>query len=680
MRPHNMIRQPAARQGAAAFTLIELLVVMAITVILLGLIFGPLIQGFNLTNLARVQVEAQDTARRIAELGQKDLAQAVFIFDNSQQSINFWLRQPDVNGDPTGDPAPQLVPFAFTDIVAPAHVLDQDPNPNPGLIDPTTGVVANRGDVALPLAPGRVIVRWFLGLRDNASKPDQVFGTSGMPIRPYSNYYTNPSRSQIQNHNPFVLYRAVVAPFTSSGAVDTRFFHVDSTGNPILFDSNFFYDVSDAVKPPDALYTSAAVVGWKDDNGDGKVNICENWRALARAVVPTDRADEAVVQLGDNGKPLYYTDPATNRLAMHIDPIVKWQPAYVGNDSGAPSSTSDPGSGAMTVAPSTHRETYGHWTSPFNVYVYHSDFSGPTLNYYYWDGTVDSIKDFTFNTGNNTSSSVAVPFYPSRFSPLKERIDTANAPLDRNNPPNIMFTVDPRRGIVNFAFPDWIWLYDSNGLPQPSTWTPTDIKAINDTFNAYLGTSGLGSGMRFIDLQNLPDGRTSPLAKIPNCIPVPGSVVVIAPDMRPGPHYGKSITYTRVDDPTVTLGPNEFYVQLRNDPLFYSPEYATLNLMEQARLRKGVIRFDSQPPSEGTFHRLPEIDADGNPAAPIVVRYQIQNNLDEKNNVPLQSIKADYLTRQLMSFTLGVRLYDLRSGQPQQVSLTQKIAVKNLQR
>ena len=99
-----MIRQTANRARRAAFTLIELLVVMAITVILLGLIFGPLVQGFNLTNRARVQVETQDSARRIAELVQRDLSQAIFIFDNSQQSINVWVRQPDGNGAGECDP------------------------------------------------------------------------------------------------------------------------------------------------------------------------------------------------------------------------------------------------------------------------------------------------------------------------------------------------------------------------------------------------------------------------------------------------------------------------------------------------------------------------------------------------------------------------------------------------
>jgi prepilin-type N-terminal cleavage/methylation domain-containing protein len=673
-----MTRHWGQKGRRAAFTLIELLVVMAITVILLGLIFGPLIQGFNLTNRARVQVETQDAARRIAELGQRDLSQAIFIFDNSQQPINFWVRQPNANGDPLGPMAPQSIPFAFADIVAPARYLDQDPNPNPTLIDPTTGVVENRGDVALPVAPGRVIIRYFLGLRDNASQQDATYGTSGAPIRPYTNFYDRPRLTNVANHNPFVMYRAVVAPFTSTGAVDTRFFELDNTGNPILFDSNFFYNVRPAVTPNDVNYSSPAFTGWKDDNGDGQVNLCENWKALARAIVPTDRADEAVVQTDDNGKPIYFMDPVTNRLAMKIDPLVKFQPSFVGNDSGSPSSTKDPSSGEPVVIPSTHRETYGHWTAPFNLYVYHSSLAGPIFNYYYWDGTVNSILDFTYNAGNNTSSSTAVPFYPSRFNALMERINPANPPLDRNNPPAIMFTVDPRRGLVNFAFPDWIWLYDANGLPQPSTWTPADVQAINAAFDAYPeGT--LGNAMRYLDLQALPDGRTSPLTKIPNCVIVPGSVVVEGPDQRPGPHQGKRITYTRTDSPD-QVGPNEFYVQNVNHPDVYGIDYATFDSMRQAKLRKGVIRLDSQPASDGTYHRIPTVDADGNPAAPFVVRYQIQNNLIENPLTPLSTVKADYLTRQLMSFTLGVRLYDIRSGQPQQVTLTQKLSVRNMQR
>jgi hypothetical protein len=51
-----------------------------------------------------------------------------------------------------------------------------------------------------------------------------------------------------------------------------------------------------------------------------------------------------------------------------------------------------------------------------------------------------------------------------------------------------------------------------------------------------------------------------------------------------------------------------------------------------------------------------------------------------QNNLIPDTVKSDYLTRQLMTFTLGARLYEFNSGQPQQVTLTQKVDVRNLQR
>ena len=46
-----------------AFTLTELLVVIAITTILLGLLFVPIIQGFNITRRAAAETAAQAAVR-----------------------------------------------------------------------------------------------------------------------------------------------------------------------------------------------------------------------------------------------------------------------------------------------------------------------------------------------------------------------------------------------------------------------------------------------------------------------------------------------------------------------------------------------------------------------------------------------------------------------------------------
>ena len=52
-----------ASHPGAGFTLIELLIVIALTGLLLGLMFGPIIQGFKLTNKARALTQAQDATR-----------------------------------------------------------------------------------------------------------------------------------------------------------------------------------------------------------------------------------------------------------------------------------------------------------------------------------------------------------------------------------------------------------------------------------------------------------------------------------------------------------------------------------------------------------------------------------------------------------------------------------------
>ena len=63
--------------GDSGFTLIELLVVIALTIIIMGLVFGPLMQSFNLTRQAEVMVSAQDNARIALSLISRDLANAI---------------------------------------------------------------------------------------------------------------------------------------------------------------------------------------------------------------------------------------------------------------------------------------------------------------------------------------------------------------------------------------------------------------------------------------------------------------------------------------------------------------------------------------------------------------------------------------------------------------------------
>jgi len=690
MTPRS-IRTALVRRASRGFTLVEMLVVMAITVILLGLLFGPMVQGFNLTNRARVQVLAQDTARQVMEQLERDIADGVFVFDNSGQDINFWVPDPRVAPGGGALPAvPMGVAFARMDLVPPARVNDQNPALDPSTpIDPTTNLPVQeaRGDLALPVAPGRVIHRYWLGLRDNTSMADTQYGTSGRPVKPYVNIYESRRNRSLttEDHNPFLLYRAVFSPYTLTGKVDTRLINLARYGTveAALADPNFFYDNDEAQQPADPYITSAAMPGWRDLNGDGRVNYSENWKAIARALVPTDRADMVTATRDANGNPVYDTVGGLPR--MRISPEVRFQPTFVGNDPGVPSSTDDTGSEAPNVPPSAEVQAYGHWAVPFSVYIYRSSLTAPQLQYFYWDGSPGRNVFFvTFDTISGTIVNAEdTGFNPRTPWLLPPSMDPAKF---------LMFTVDERRGVVSFAFPHSI----TQGPTSTTTGQPTRIRPqqANDEFNYVRNTSGNAlNAYRTVSLLpydpvNNPTGMMAAdnpadpvpaLARIPNARIVPGSEKVVGPDMRPGPHYGQPIAYTRAPrntDPR-RLGPNEYlinYDNIANANLNITDPDPRVQAMLRAVQRAGTIIFNSADDAAGTPNSLPEsVDANGDPVY-IEVSYQIQNNRSS------DVVKASYLTRELMTAAVSVKLYDFNSGQPQSATLTQKIRVRNLQR
>ncbi len=692
------------------FTLVELLVVLAITAILLGLIFGPMIQGFNLTNRARVQVLAQDTARAAMEIFQRDIANGVFVFDNASNPVVLSIR--DKNGNATW----AELPYGMIDFVPPARVNDQNINVNASQIDPTTGLAIDRGPISLPLAPGRVMVRWWLGPRSIFDS--QVAGVK--PYLPYGNFYDNPRDPYVNGpnrHNPVILYRAIFSPYlptpvNGKAQVDQRLFRVDANGNPILSPDRslppdqyaqqyFFNDLTEAqnVTLPDGTVTNK-VDGWVDENGDGKVNICENWHALARTMVPVDRADEVVADRDDRGN-LYFDANGLPRLT----PQVRFQPTYVGNDAGTPTSASDTGNESPTVTPSSYVESHGAWTLPYRLYAYRSPLNAAVLDYYFYDGSVLpdpsgglrlNIRHRQFDTSSNTQTLDA----PVNFVVDKTRyLRSGELELLSGFRPEILLTVDNRKGVSGFAFPEWLVMHDSNGdhydsefitgnpagaadPTQPNTqFATTGYRYINlgkmDP-GAYLNpplNPPLLSGMR-PPLEVQSDGKTY----IPNVRIVPGSEIVEGPDQLPGPHYGQPIAYTRVpraNDPKGAIGPNQYMINYTDDPNVASGGPTDLQ-------KAGTIIFDSQPDGGGGFqgqHSLPTLVygpigslIQQSTRLTVSVTYQIQNNQ------PTDVVKADYLTRQLITFVLGARLYDFNSGQPQEVTLTQQVRVRNLQR
>lgn len=713
-------RELGSRRG---FTLIEILIVLALTSILLILVFKPLIDGFNLTSRSGTQVQSQAAAREVTRQITTLLSNAVFVFDNSRQEslLNLWFT------DSAGNPI--VVPSQFTMIEYVAPSRQQDQNPTNLEIDPTTGepiynpgLPANKSGFALPLTPGRVLGRIFIGLRDNTSvavpagSPPDVGAQDGMPLKPYGNKYEDPSIITPDKDNRYELYRAEVPvyridPDTPGAYIpNLSLFHtVDANGNITdkktdtlkLHDPNFYYDHNLAGDATSKGALKWAVPGWKDLNGDGKVEIWENWHAVATAMLRTDKADMMAMDRDETNRIVY--DPATKRPTAR--PLALFSPSYVNNDAGTPASLGDAGNESPSAATTNYSTEYAHWAGdpnliPYHVFVYRSGNPNTdplTLNpldFYETIGDGRIVHPANIGPGN---------------TPPDPKTQTDVGPQIRpdgtwaNTAPMFAFTVDSERGIINFAFPWWVLDHDSNDQPAPSRYSPPDINDALDPNN----TDGINGTYqkRYLDLHLLPatavappwNGTVlnaapalSPLAQLDtpalggNVRVEPGSERVYGPDQNPGPHYGYRIQYTRVASSIGVLGHNEYRINYDNVPNAGAAQPG------DPRVAVGYIEFDSQldttvanipdDPANGVYkpHGLPNYKYD--PATnqnvlsdAVEVSYSFQMN--KTNDV----VKSDYLTRELMNLALQIRLYDPASSRPQITALTTKVKVRNLQ-
>jgi prepilin-type N-terminal cleavage/methylation domain-containing protein len=745
----------------AGFTLLELLIVMALTAILIVLVFRPLIDSFNLTSRAGTQVESQTAAREIMRIVSDELGNAGFIYDNTRPNtqINIWL------SDSAGNPIVMPLQFGLVDFVAPSHAEEQTANPT-GPVDPTTGepilnptAPAGQQAVSLPLAPGRLIERFFIALRDNRSGKSGVTDpttnklATGQPMDTGGNYHGYANRwadphqqGSPGNDNRYTLFRATFLAYIQdpdnpkSYIPNLKLFHTGKNPNdpstptdaktdlPIINDPNFFYDDGLAGDSGSKGNKKWAVPGWQDLAGDGKVYYWENWRAVATSVLQLTKADTISLDRDDKGAIIY---DANNRPTPRA--LITFAPTYIENEPAAPGSLTATGAEAPYTAAAAYYGQHGAWTTPFRVIVYQNNTSGTTqplqannvgdptsqnpLTYYLY--VIDPVTNQSrieyhqYNTGTKTDTVVNSDVGPD-INPTTGYFTNVN-----NSNPWMAFTVDPQRGIINFAFPQWVYTHkDVNGQPIRQQYNPQDIDAGIDLGAPY--------GRRFLSLDDqannappdqMPAGSTSPLAALylnpvtndPLPTPqrvhiVPGSEVVYGPDQRPGPHYGWSIQYTRVASMAGTVGPNQY--RINYDPL---PNSTSVQDKNDPRARTGYIEFDSNPdtgdnpnlpysalnsngvpyedPDNGQYrpHSLPLAKAGTSgsggtvaggyqPADPVLVEYSFQMNR------PTDVVKIDYLTRELMTVSINSRLYDPSSASPQDTILTSQVKARNLQR
>ncbi len=389
----------------SGFTLIELLVVIAISSILFGLLMYPLAKGFELTKNTQIAVQAQASSRQILEQVTREIQSAIYVYDNTGQRLTLPL-----TNENTGAAAPVNVPYAIVDLVPPKLMMHCNSPAHPGskprdyqrgdLAWPTCpylsshakdsnkqplGVDEIEARPITPISPSSTIVRYFVGLKDSS----QPYGPPGGAFELAS---TGP--------NGFVLYRAEfsLSKTDDDGNVtgpNTDLFDLDSNGQVILNDPNFFY-------------------------GDHSVN----WQLIARVVGPARDVDLVSVTYSGTGAP----EP---------NPAIKFVPNAVANDVLTPVDAGRISEGEPFAPPTTYRATTGMWTPNWQVRVYRNlDVKGtnPEVFYTESDGSDILILD---RSGKEV-------FNITQY---------AGGTVPTGDIPRMMFRVNANKGEVAFDFP-----------------------------------------------------------------------------------------------------------------------------------------------------------------------------------------------------------------------------------
>jgi prepilin-type N-terminal cleavage/methylation domain-containing protein len=707
----------------AGFTLIELLVVIALTSILLTVIFVPLVNSYALTSKADMQIEAQASARNTLSNLTNLLSNADFIYDNAVTTqvngsgqtltgaeINLWLV------DSTGNQFARRTSFAMLEAVTPARQLDQsaytyDANGNPIAtpIDPTTNepiydpnLSPGLSGYQLPLAPGRVLTRIFVGLNNNA-----VDNGTGLPVTPYSNKFEDVRSS---TDNRYTLYRADVTayiqdPTVSPATPSTPYvpnlglFHtVNASGvvtdNPNdtlrLHDPNFFYDNSPAGGNA-ANSLKWAVKGWVDLNHDGICEIWENWAAVSASLMPKERVDMVALDRAPDTNQITYYDntgiPSANGTP-NARTLAVFKPTYVQNDIAVPTNLDNSGNETPNALPTTFMTQYGHWTRPYRVTVYRAANGVDPVN----QNTLELYQSIGAYSGDNRifhitglAQGAMPPTVPGALPDVGPQPDPTTGAFTNLTAP-FAYSINSDKGTINFAFASSATVNSGASTtpgytPLPQRYTAAAINSVDPNFTR-----------RYIDLraalptpQN-PAGAISPLNPTlpwyPDVHIVPGTEFVYGPDQLPGPHYGNRIRYTRVSNFASAVGPNQYRINYENNSNMAGSTDPSLYL--------GYIEFqqgtDPNPtvtdnPAGGVFKSIvlptqkidPNNPANNIPSDPVEVSYYF--TMIRPNDV----VKVDYMTRDLMNVALEVRLYDAHTGQPQIISLSDKIKVRNLQ-
>lgn len=344
----------------SGFSLIELITVMAITAILMTIIFLPVVQGFNLTRAAQGFADAQEKARSVVRLLERNVGNASGVRDNSGAKGSLWVVVP---GRAAGTWEPVLLPNVKLDL---AKVSEGEPNrgPSGAFINPDTGkedptLKAPKGQANLPSVQGPTIERWFVGLRAPLvdRNGDGDADQPGLYFNPYDGLLQARSGGR---DNLYVLFRAEVTPkIWNAGAgryqVDTRYFQ-DANGDnePDDLDDPAFFTLMPGV---DATYPTGGLTA----AGQAKAARIQNWLRASTVVTEVSRYDMIAAAFNKTNRAVYF-----DGNVPRIVPMVRFQPTRVTSEPAVGESALRTGSeveNGVKAGPDTYVTQYGSWSS-----------------------------------------------------------------------------------------------------------------------------------------------------------------------------------------------------------------------------------------------------------------------------------------------------------------------------
>lgn len=353
------------------FTLIELLTVMAISAILLGLIIVPLFQSFNLTRTAQAFADAQDRARILTERISREIGNAALVrgaggvvpttLNGTATEVpanTLIVRVPRGNGGAwpgnSANPVEVALPFTKLDLLLAAEGNPQR-GPGGGYIDPVTGkedptLAAPKGQVNLPAAPGQVMARFFIALRN--------------PFARYENPYDGLLMARGgQRDNLYSLYRAEVVPYVYRNNKNTP-----SDNTTLAFRPNLQYFESDDATDTritdmdDPRFMLADLDAAGNRLNTDKNTRIDNWLRQATLQTDVSRYDMILPVFDRSSRAIRAV--AGQPDVPRIVPLVQFRPTRINSDPAEPMLASRPGEesdDAGAVGSDVYMTQYGLW-------------------------------------------------------------------------------------------------------------------------------------------------------------------------------------------------------------------------------------------------------------------------------------------------------------------------------